>query len=211
MLCLCIGTTRCAGTKRLPRPTWNHCMYTLTYLNTKLVSFVVLLCMLGHTRTSWASWTSDVYLCSSGGHHLEKRAIYLDCTNVKLHVHCIVQFYSSKQNIKVEKSAELNPNKEDRPEDIIGQLLEEVVHPHIEASHYSTSFCWPSLNNSTLGRHRHQPAQSCQHIISVNVSAPSAFYWIDPNLGCASDAVLVYCNFTSGETCIHTNSSQVGH
>lgn len=36
------------------------------------VSFVVLL---GHTRTSWASWTSDVYLCSSGGHHLEKRAI----------------------------------------------------------------------------------------------------------------------------------------
>ena len=128
-----------------------------------------------------------------------------------------MQFYSSEQNVQTKKksSGESNPNKEDTPEDTIMQLLEEVIHPHIDRPSpttpgYSTSFCWPSLNNGTLGLHRYQPAQSCQHIGSVNASAPSGYYWIDPNLGCASDAVLVYCNFTSGETCIHTNSTQVG-
>lgn len=36
-------------------------------------------------------------------------------------------------------------------------------------------------------------------------------YWIDPNGGCISDAVEVYCNFTEGtaKTCIMPEKSQV--
>ena len=131
-------------------------------------------------------------------------------------VHCI-QFYSSEQNVQIKKksSSESNPNEEETEVDTIMQLMEEVIHPHIDRPSpttpgYSTSYRWPSLNNGTLGLHRYQPAQSCQHISSVNASAPNGYYWIDPNLGCASDAVMVYCNFTSGETCIHTNATQVG-
>ena len=74
---------------------------------------------------------------------------------------------------------------------------------------YSTSYCLPLLVNSSLGLYRHQPAQSCEHILNVNITASNGFYWIDPNLGCSADAILVYCNFTSNETCIHPNSSQV--
>lgn len=29
------------------------------------------------------------------------------------------------------------------------------------------------------------------------------WYWIDPNLGCSQDAITVYCNFSSGETCLN--------
>lgn len=32
----------------------------------------------------------------------------------------------------------------------------------------------------------------------------TGWYWIDPNLGMADDAVYVYCNMTNaGETCVH--------
>jgi len=35
----------------------------------------------------------------------------------------------------------------------------------------------------------------------------AGLYWIDPNLGCSSDAVQVFCNCTSGETCILPNTT----
>ena len=32
-------------------------------------------------------------------------------------------------------------------------------------------------------------------------------YWIDPNLGCSSDTVEVFCNFTGGgQTCLKPNT-----
>ena len=41
-------------------------------------------------------------------------------------------------------------------------------------------------------------------------TAASGHYWIDPNGGCVSDAVEVYCNFTDGvaRTCIMPEKSE---
>lgn len=34
-------------------------------------------------------------------------------------------------------------------------------------------------------------------------------YWIDPNQGCVEDAIKVYCNMETGETCISAIPSTV--
>ena len=126
-----------------------------------------------------------------------------------------VQFYSSEHDKNSEKMVPVEDStlKEGTPEYLIKEMLEEAIHPNIieESSNsgYSTSYCWPPLNTATLGLQRYHPAQSCEHIHNVNTTAPNGFYWIDPNLGCSSDAILVYCDFTSNETCIYPNSSQV--
>ena len=36
-----------------------------------------------------------------------------------------------------------------------------------------------------------------------NITNISGYYWVDPNLGMVDDAVKVYCNMTSGETCVY--------
>ncbi len=40
--------------------------------------------------------------------------------------------------------------------------------------------------------------------------ATSGLYWVDPNLGCSSDAIQAYCDFSSNETCIYPEVSKVG-
>lgn len=34
-------------------------------------------------------------------------------------------------------------------------------------------------------------------------------YWIDPNQGCVEDAIKVYCNMETGETCISASPSTI--
>jgi len=49
---------------------------------------------------------------------------------------------------------------------------------------------------------RSYPAKTCRDIRMCLPDVTSGYYWIDPNLGVGNDAFEVYCNFTSGETCI---------
>lgn len=50
---------------------------------------------------------------------------------------------------------------------------------------------------------------------SLNILSPLTFflplgeYWIDPNQGCKMDAIKVYCNMETGETCLNANPSTV--
>ena len=35
------------------------------------------------------------------------------------------------------------------------------------------------------------------------------YYWIDPNQGCTMDAIKVYCDFSTGETCIRAQPENI--
>lgn len=72
-----------------------------------------------------------------------------------------------------------------------------------DTSHISTSYCLPYWNTSRTGLTRSFPASSCDQLLLQNATISSGHYWIDPNLGCSTDAILVYCNFTSNETCLY--------
>ena len=140
-----------------------------------------------------------------------------------------MQFYSSKKT----ESSTRGDKGDSSPVKLLRELLEDALEQPSLAEDdkapqsssplsgianppgHSTSYCLPprllsrSNNSGTLGLHRHQPAQSCDHILNINATAPSGFYWIDPNLGCSSDAILVHCNFISNKTCIYPNSTEV--
>lgn len=63
-------------------------------------------------------------------------------------------------------------------------------HPHFHDGQYSIYF--HDTSNRIGGLRTHE-------IISI-----TGWYWIDPNLGMADDAVYVYCNLTNmGETCVY--------
>ncbi|XP_075758622.1 collagen alpha-3(V) chain-like [Pelodiscus sinensis] len=47
------------------------------------------------------------------------------------------------------------------------------------------------------------PAHICKELHLCHPHFPDGEYWIDPNQGCARDAIKVFCNFTAGgETCL---------
>ena len=39
------------------------------------------------------------------------------------------------------------------------------------------------------------------------ISVPVGWYWVDPDLGVADDAIYAWCNMTAGgDTCVHPDS-----
>ncbi|XP_009327556.1 PREDICTED: collagen alpha-1(II) chain-like, partial [Pygoscelis adeliae] len=40
-------------------------------------------------------------------------------------------------------------------------------------------------------------------------AGPNGDYWIDPNQGCTLDAIKVFCNMETGETCVYPNPSSI--
>lgn len=50
---------------------------------------------------------------------------------------------------------------------------------------------------------RENPVRTCRDLYFGHPKFGDGYYWIDPNLGMADDAIYVYCNMTAeGETCI---------
>uniref|UniRef100_H3C031 Fibrillar collagen NC1 domain-containing protein n=1 Tax=Tetraodon nigroviridis TaxID=99883 RepID=H3C031_TETNG len=48
------------------------------------------------------------------------------------------------------------------------------------------------------------PARVCKDLLDCRHKPDDGWFWIDPNLGCTSDAFKVFCNFTAGgQTCLH--------
>uniref|UniRef100_A0A3P9NIR5 Collagen, type XI, alpha 2 n=1 Tax=Poecilia reticulata TaxID=8081 RepID=A0A3P9NIR5_POERE len=46
------------------------------------------------------------------------------------------------------------------------------------------------------------PARTCQDLHLSQPELKDGEYWIDPNQGCSRDSFKIFCNFTSGETCL---------
>ncbi|TKS74238.1 Collagen alpha-1(XXIV) chain [Collichthys lucidus] len=55
---------------------------------------------------------------------------------------------------------------------------------------------------------RENPARVCKDLLDCHYKLKDGWFWVDPNLGCTSDAFKVFCNFTAGgQTCLHPVSS----
>lgn len=55
---------------------------------------------------------------------------------------------------------------------------------------------------------RENPARVCKDLLDCHHKLTDGQFWIDPNLGCTSDAIEVFCNFTAGgQTCLHPQAS----
>lgn len=52
------------------------------------------------------------------------------------------------------------------------------------------------------GNSKQNAARSCRDIFLNNPDAESGDYWVDPNLGCNEDAILVHCDADSQATCL---------
>lgn len=53
------------------------------------------------------------------------------------------------------------------------------------------------------------PAKTCQDIKQCYPQKKSGEYWIDPNQGSTKDAIKVFCNMESGETCVSGNPANI--
>jgi len=53
------------------------------------------------------------------------------------------------------------------------------------------------------------PARTCRDLRLSHPEWSSGFYWIDPNQGCTADAIRAYCDFATGETCIHASLEDI--
>lgn len=49
---------------------------------------------------------------------------------------------------------------------------------------------------------RLSPGQTCRDIKRAHPESPNGEYWVDPNEGTANDAIKVYCDFDTEETCV---------
>lgn len=55
---------------------------------------------------------------------------------------------------------------------------------------------------------RENPVRVCKDLLDCHHTLKDGWFWIDPNLGCTSDAFEVFCNFTAGgQTCLHPLAS----
>ncbi|KAI1899985.1 hypothetical protein AGOR_G00067560 [Albula goreensis] len=53
------------------------------------------------------------------------------------------------------------------------------------------------------------PARTCRDLKLCHPDWKSGDYWIDPNQGCTVDAIKVFCNMETGETCVYPSPSSI--
>lgn len=56
---------------------------------------------------------------------------------------------------------------------------------------------------------RKNPARTCRDLKMCHSDWKSGEYWIDPNQGCTLDAIKVFCNMETGETCVYPTQSTI--
>lgn len=56
---------------------------------------------------------------------------------------------------------------------------------------------------------RKNPARNCRDLKFCHPELKSGEYWVDPNQGCKMDAIKVFCNMETGETCLSASPSGV--
>ncbi|KPP63570.1 hypothetical protein Z043_118163 [Scleropages formosus] len=56
---------------------------------------------------------------------------------------------------------------------------------------------------------KNHPARTCEDLKQCYPLKKSGEYWIDPNQGSAEDAIKVFCNMDTGETCISANPTSI--
>merc|ERR1719357_271628 len=56
---------------------------------------------------------------------------------------------------------------------------------------------------------RKNPARTCRDLKMCHPDWKSGEYWIDPDQGCTQDAIKVYCNMETGETCVSPTQREV--
>ncbi|TRY88617.1 hypothetical protein DNTS_028837, partial [Danionella cerebrum] len=53
------------------------------------------------------------------------------------------------------------------------------------------------------------PVRMCRDLSMCNSDRKSGFYWVDPNQGSPLDAIEVFCNMETGETCVNPNQADI--
>ncbi|KAI4896719.1 hypothetical protein NFI96_024008, partial [Prochilodus magdalenae] len=53
------------------------------------------------------------------------------------------------------------------------------------------------------------PARTCRDLKQCHPDWKSGEYWIDPNQGCTIDAMKVFCNMETGETCVYPKPDKI--
>ncbi|WP_411016568.1 hypothetical protein [Salmonella sp. s51944] len=59
------------------------------------------------------------------------------------------------------------------------------------------------------GNSKENAVRSCRNLFLDHPDYESGTYWIDPNLGCTDDAIQVFCDKITKETCIRSESNIV--
>ncbi|MEQ2208317.1 Collagen alpha-2(I) chain [Xenoophorus captivus] len=90
----------------------------------------------------------------------------------------------------------------------------EADQPALRAKDYEVDATIKSLNTQienllTPEGSRKNPARTCRDIRLGHPDWSSGFYWIDPNQGCINDAIKVFCDFTTRETCIYAHPESI--
>lgn len=65
------------------------------------------------------------------------------------------------------------------------------------------------------GKSQKNPARSCLDLYlaaqTTGENLISSWYWVDPNAGCEADAMHVFCDFTTLETCVYPSNGKVNN